>query len=84
MSRDAGWLSSPGFVKGINVPGYHVHFLSADRNAGGHVLDFELNGGVLELAVCSRIDLLLPTDASVLKDIDFSRDRALELEKVEK
>ena len=74
----------PGFVKGINVPGYHVHFLTADRNAGGHVLDFMLEGGVLELAICSRIELLLPTDATALKDIDFSRDRAHELEKVEK
>ena len=74
----------PGFVKGINVPGYHVHFLTADRKAGGHVLDFMLEGGVLELAICSRINLLLPTDATALKDIDFSRDRAHELEKVEK
>ena len=74
----------PGFVKGINVPGYHVHFLTADRKAGGHVLDFTLDGGTLELAVCSRIDLLLPADANALKGIDFSRDRAQELEKVEK
>ncbi|MEY4201993.1 MAG: hypothetical protein RLZZ265_3733, partial [Verrucomicrobiota bacterium] len=56
----------------------------ADRQAGGHVLNFTLEEGTLELAVCSRIDLRLPTDASALKGIDFSRDRTKELDKVEK
>ena len=73
----------PDFVKGINVPGYHVHFLTADRQAGGHVLDFTLDGGTVEFALCSRIDLLLPNDG-VLQGIDFSRDRSEELNKVEK
>ena len=74
----------PDFVKGINVPGYHAHFLTADRQAGGHVLEFMLDEGTLELAVCSRIDLWLPTDGATLKGIDFSRDRRMELDKAEK
>jgi acetolactate decarboxylase len=74
----------PGFVKGVNVPGCHAHFLTDNRQAGGHVLDFTLDDGTLELAVCSRIDLRLPTDAGALKDIDFSRDRTEELDKAEK
>lgn len=74
----------PDFVKGINVPGYHAHFLTADRQAGGHVLDFILEEGTLEMAVCSRIDLRLPTDAGALQGIDFSRDRTKELDKAEK
>jgi acetolactate decarboxylase len=73
----------PDFVKGINVPGYHVHFLTADRQAGGHVLDFTLESGTVEFALCSRIDLLLP-DSGALQGIDFSRDRSEELNKVEK
>jgi acetolactate decarboxylase len=73
----------PDFVKGINVPGYHVHFLTADRQAGGHVLDFTLEGGTMEFALCSRIDLLLP-DGGALQGIDFSHDRSEELNKVEK
>ena len=73
----------PDFVKGINVPGYHVHFLTADRQAGGHVLDFTLEGGTVEFTLCSRIDLLLP-DGGALQGIDFSRDRSKEFKKVEK
>ena len=74
----------PDFVQGINVPGCHAHFLTADRQAGGHVLDFTLDEGTLELAVCSRIDLRLPKDAGAFKGIDFSRDRTEELDKAEK
>lgn len=29
----------PTYAEGIEVAGYHLHFISADRNRGGHVLD---------------------------------------------
>jgi len=29
----------PTYVEGIEVAGYHLHFISADRSRGGHVLD---------------------------------------------
>ncbi|HKO39056.1 MAG TPA: acetolactate decarboxylase [Solirubrobacterales bacterium] len=29
----------PTYVEGIEVPGYHLHFITADRSRGGHVLD---------------------------------------------
>ncbi|HEU5104226.1 MAG TPA: acetolactate decarboxylase [Solirubrobacterales bacterium] len=29
----------PSYVEGIEVGGYHLHFASADRSRGGHVLD---------------------------------------------
>lgn len=32
---------SPAYAQGISVPGYHMHFLSADKNAGGHLLDLQ-------------------------------------------
>jgi acetolactate decarboxylase len=30
----------PAWVKGINQVGYHYHFISDDRSAGGHALSF--------------------------------------------
>ena len=30
----------PGYAKGVNVPGWHLHFISEDRKSGGHLLDF--------------------------------------------
>lgn len=29
----------PPYIEGVNVPGYHFHFLDKDRKKGGHVLD---------------------------------------------
>jgi acetolactate decarboxylase len=73
----------PDYVKGINVPGFHLHFLSADHEAGGHALDFTLDEGTIELAPCYQLQLLLPKDQSAFGQIDFSRDRSKELEQVE-
>ncbi len=40
---------TPAYVKGLGIPGWHVHFLSDDRRFGGHVLD--ANGADIELAL---------------------------------
>ncbi|HVW46539.1 MAG TPA: acetolactate decarboxylase [Solirubrobacterales bacterium] len=42
----------PAYVEGIEVAGYHLHFVDAERRRGGHVLDFR-SGGPLR----ARIDL---------------------------
>lgn len=39
----------PAFMAGVNVPGYHMHFLTEDLTAGGHVLDSELRDGTPEM-----------------------------------
>ena len=33
---------SPAFAAGDSSPGFHLHFVSADRAVGGHVLGFEI------------------------------------------
>ena len=73
----------PDYVKGINVPGFHLHFLSANHEVGGHALAFTLDEGTIELAPCYQFQLLLPKDQSAFGKVDFSRDRAQELEQVE-
>ena len=47
----------PRYAQGLNVAGYHLHFITADRSAGGHVLEFRLVRG--ELRVDSEADLRL-------------------------
>jgi acetolactate decarboxylase len=56
----------PEFAKGMNVPGYHFHFLSEDRQAGGHVLAFLLEHARLAIDDTSNFHIELPTDASFL------------------
>lgn len=31
----------PEYAKGVNVPGWHLHFLAKDRKRGGHILDIK-------------------------------------------
>jgi acetolactate decarboxylase len=45
-------VRSPAWVGGLNVPGYHWHFLSDDRTIGGHVLDCRVREGRVRYEVC--------------------------------
>jgi acetolactate decarboxylase len=45
-------IRCPVWVGGLNVPGYHWHFLSDDRTIGGHVLDCRVREGRLRYKVC--------------------------------
>lgn len=74
---------TPPFVKGLNVPGCHLHFLSDDFTQGGHILDFEMVWGECKIDKCNEFLLILPKD-DALKGIDLSKDKTEELQKVEK
>jgi acetolactate decarboxylase len=39
----------PSYVNGINVSGYHLHFLTEDKNAGGHILDFTVKNASVQV-----------------------------------
>ena len=73
----------PPFVKGISVPGYHLHFISADGKAGGHVLDFSVGNATAEFDDTRELFLILPDDNDFDK-VDLEKDRAEELKAVEK
>lgn len=73
----------PSFVKGINVPGYHLHFISNDRKLGGHILDFKTTDCLVRLDTCNRFYMVLP-EKEQFSTLDLSQDRSIELEKVEK
>ena len=45
-------VRSPAWVGGLNVPGFHWHFLSDDRSVGGHVLDCRVREGRVRYQVC--------------------------------
>ncbi|RKS93469.1 acetolactate decarboxylase [Microbacterium sp. AG790] len=51
---------TPLYEQGIGVPGCHAHFIDDGRTRGGHVLDFVLNHGTVELCLCTDLHLRLP------------------------
>ena len=73
----------PPFVAGVNVPGYHLHFLSKDRSRGGHVLAFEMVTGTAQVDVLDRLAMQLPATEDFAA-ANLARDRQQELKSVEK
>lgn len=74
---------SPPFVKGVNVPGFHWHFLTRDRSRGGHVLDCAFAPATARLDRLRSLSVRLPGSAA-FDGLDLSGDRTRELEAVEK
>ncbi len=73
----------PSYVKGINVPGYHLHFISADRKAGGHILDFRIDKAIAEVDDAREFHLVLPSDQAFYH-ADLAPDRGQAVNAVEK
>jgi acetolactate decarboxylase len=71
----------PPFVKGINVPGYHLHYLDRQKTRGGHILELQLEHGIIEVMICERFYMVLPRNSG---NSDLSIDRTRELQYVEK
>lgn len=50
----------PHYLDGINVGGFHFHFIDEKKEYGGHVLDFSLKSGVAELQPCTSLTIDFP------------------------
>ena len=74
----------PAYVSGVNVPGYHLHFLTKNRDAGGHVLEFEVEEAEASVDYTSEFLMILPGEESDFYKLDLTADRQGELEEVEK
>ncbi len=72
----------PDFTKGVNVPGFHLHFLSDDRRHAGHLLDFRLASGKVQLDLTDDWDVKLPMTPAFL-DRDLAGDRSAALHAIE-
>ncbi|MCJ7720332.1 MAG: acetolactate decarboxylase [Candidatus Hadarchaeum sp.] len=73
----------PDSVKGVNVPGYHFHFITADKKAGGHLLACQLQEGTIAVDFTSEFHLVSPQHDSDSPWSLPNKDRTEELKKVE-
>jgi acetolactate decarboxylase len=73
----------PAYMKELNVPGYHFHFISDDKRFGGHLLDCNLEDGVVSFDISDNFWMQLPSDEDFIK-LDLTQDRQKELAKAEK
>jgi acetolactate decarboxylase len=73
----------PAYLAGVNMPGYHCHFITADRRAGGHLLDCQVEGATVAVNALPNFDLRLPENQEFLHT-DLTGDRRRELERIER
>jgi acetolactate decarboxylase len=71
-------LWSPGFSSAFSVQGYHFHFISNDRQHGGHLLDIEAVQLRARIESLTDFHLALPSSEAFLK-ADLSKNTAEEL-----
>ena len=53
---------TPELFHGASAAGFHLHFISDDHRFGGHVLDFELNTGEVDLMELAELRQHFPVD----------------------
>ncbi|MGY6217555.1 acetolactate decarboxylase [Methylolobus aquaticus] len=72
----------PDYAQGLNVAGYHVHFLTAGLDAGGHVLDFRMRDATIDIDVTSELHMEVP-DCGDFLDADLSKDQTEDIHRAE-
>ena len=73
----------PTYVEGIEVAGYHLHFASADRSRGGHVLGSRSGGLRVRLDPSNDLHVELPPRVD-LADPDLAAETHAAVEAVER
>jgi acetolactate decarboxylase len=60
----------PQYLSQLNAPGYHLHFISDDRQVAGHMLEGSLEGATIDIDPLDRVTVRIPeTQAYVGTDL---------------
>jgi alpha-acetolactate decarboxylase len=54
---------TPKYMQGVNLNGYHFHFITANRKSGGHILDGQFKNAKIEVDTISNVQMNLPQTA---------------------
>ena len=57
----------PKYVNGINLPGWHFHYLSGDKTQGGYILGLSSDDLRVKIDKIERFDLTLPQNPEFAK-----------------
>jgi len=64
---------APGFMADLNLPGFHFHFISADKKMGGHLLAATLVSGVAEIDITHDFQMILPRESSTFPKLELGK-----------
>ncbi|NQU37382.1 MAG: acetolactate decarboxylase [Actinobacteria bacterium] len=69
----------PEYSSALNVPGWHLHFITDDRSAGGHVLDVESETLNVALQQIDDLHVSLPETKEFMQaNLNFDPEAALD------
>lgn len=74
---------TPDFLSGVHMTGLHLHFITADRKHGGHLLGAATDDVTVFLQHAPSIELGLPLTLDFLT-MERTRDMEADLDKVER
>ncbi|MCE7065817.1 acetolactate decarboxylase [Dyadobacter sp. CY326] len=72
----------PPYLARTNVPGFHLHYLSGDLKAGGHIFKFSTNAVAVEIDFTKGFTIENNTNAE-FRNVNLKPDRGAELKKIE-
>jgi acetolactate decarboxylase len=61
ISGTAVGYRCPSYMNGTDVPGYHLHFITNDRTAGGHLLDCTISNVTMEISYIHTFEMTAPS-----------------------
>ncbi len=54
----------PQYLSALNAPGYHLHFISDDRQVAGHMLECSVEGATIDIDYLDQVTLQIPQSAT--------------------
>jgi acetolactate decarboxylase len=74
---------TPSYARSINIAGWHLHFVTADRTGGGHLLDCQGAGLRAQVQDLADVRIAMPETAAFLQ-ADLSQDPSRDLDVAER
>jgi len=63
----------PDYIKGVNLPGWHLHFITEDETGGGHVLDVQVGKVHVAIDETPVLQIVLP-QTNEYRLVNLARD----------
>jgi acetolactate decarboxylase len=73
----------PSFMDNTNISGYHFHFLSAKKDAGGHIIDIKADSLTIEIDRLDSYTIHVPSTTE-FEQFDFKKNREEDIKSVER
>ena len=75
-------LYCPNYMAGLNSPGWHFHFISDDKEQGGHILELSLKEGTVLLDKTDKFTMIIHDDPQ-FHQFNLAKDMSKDIKSAE-